>query len=193
LIGSKVPNGHTLDKGISFDLFEDFEGDIYSGDIHMPQMVKGVTFIGSPYPVYFGDDFQGRVILLKNGKEKDLYYPCLKKYSLKINHPEELIDVGFLPGDHVKIAIELHPSESHLWPEYRKTVKDMCKNYEVQVFGLEMSLQKVNNKRARRSRSSGAKKIESPEKVIKRFAEKEGLSGRYLKAAEGLMDKDVGF
>lgn len=193
LIGSKVPNGHTLEHGISFDLFKGFDGDIYSGDIHMPQEVKGVTFVGTPYPVYFGDHFEGRVLLLKDFEESELNYPCLCKHSIKIAHPYELKDIDLYEGDQAKITLELHPSDSSKWPEYRKDIQQYLEEVGVHLFGIQLTIEKVNNKRERKRRNADRiNKAEAPEKILNRFVKKEELSKQHLKVAEGLMDFDVG-
>jgi hypothetical protein len=192
--GSKVPNGFSLEQGLSSDFFTDFEGIVFAGDIHLPQEIKNVVYIGSPYPNYFGDDFQGRVLLIDPlGAEEDLEYPCLKKWSLKIKDPIDLEEVDFSEGDQVKITIELHPTYFPDWPSLKKEIKDYCDKEGVQLFGLEMIPEKPTTGRVKRKKLTNIHKPkgEEPEKVLGRFVEKEELDGRHQKAAESIMEVDV--
>jgi len=193
VVGSKVPNGFSLDKGMSKDFFSSFDGWVYSGDIHMPQEDNGVEYIGSPYPVYFGDDFQGRVILIEDGDDYDLEYPCLKKWSIKIKDPIDLEEIDFQEGDQVKITIELHPTYFPDWPAIKKEVKSYCQKEGVQLFGLKMIPEKIKVGRVRRAQKSGnKKKIESPDIILGRFIDNENLDSRHRKKAEGIMGIDIG-
>lgn len=47
---------------------------VYSGDIHIPQEVGPVTYVGSPYTVDFGDDYQPRVLILNGTRVQSI--PC---------------------------------------------------------------------------------------------------------------------
>lgn len=194
IVGSKVPNGFSLEKGMSKDFFKRYKGVVYSGDIHMPQDIGGVEYIGSPYPVYFGDDFDARCLLIDTlGEEIDLEYPCLKKWSLKIKDPIDLEGVDFSEGDQVKITIELHPTYFPDWPSLKKEIKDYCDKEGMQLFGLEMIPEKPNTGRVKRKKLTNMHKPkgEEPAKVLGRFVEKEELDGRHHKAAESLMEVDV--
>ena len=194
IVGSKVPNGFSLEKGMSKNFFKSYKGVVWSGDIHMPQEIGGVEYIGSPYPNYFGDEFQGRVVLIESlGEESDLEYPCLTKWSLRIKDPIDLEEVDFEEGDQAKITIEMHPTYFPDWPQIRKEIKEYCEKEKVQLFGLEMIPEKPKAGRVRRKRATAVKKIkvESPEKVLGRFITQEALDGRHQKAAESLMEVDV--
>ena len=194
ITGSKVPNGFSLEHGLSKDFFADFDEVVYAGDIHLPQEIKNVVYIGSPYPNYFGDNFQGRCILIDPlGAEEDLEYPCLKKWSLKIKDPIDLEGVDFSEGDQVKITIELHPTYFPDWPSLKKEIKDYCDEEGVQLFGLEMIPEKPTTGRVKRKKLTNMHKPkgEEPEKVLGRFVEKEELDGRHQKAAESIMEVDV--
>ncbi len=195
LIGSKTPTGFSLEHGMSKDFFKDYNGVVYAGDIHMPQVVGNVEYIGSPYPTTFGPGGVGyRCLLIDSvGDEMDLEYPCLDKWSLKIKDPIDLDEYDLCEGDQVKIVIELHPTYFPDWPELKKEIKDHCDKAGVELHGLEMIPEKKKAGRIRRNRSKVARqlRVEAPEKVLGRFAENEKLDNRHLKAAESIIGSDV--
>src|SRR3954470_7797877 len=65
--GSIASNGQRM-SGETLPYIFDGVGKIYSGDIHVPQVVRSVVadveYVGSPYHVHFGDNFTPRVVLL---------------------------------------------------------------------------------------------------------------------------------
>ena len=192
--GSKVPNGFTIEQGLSKNYFDTLVAVVYAGDIHMPQEIGDVVYIGSPYPNYFGDDFQGRVLLIDPlGSEEELEYECLRKWSLKIKDPIDLEEIDFDEGDQAKITLELHPTYFPDWLEIKKEVRVFCEKEGVQLFGLEMIPEKKTKGRVKRKKLTNMhkEKTEEPGTVLGRFVEKEELDGRHQKAAESIMEVDV--
>jgi len=63
----------------------------FSGDIHEPQQIGDVIYIGSPYHTRFGDSFNPRVILLdiKQNTYKSILTNMPKKITLEISSVEE--------------------------------------------------------------------------------------------------------
>jgi hypothetical protein len=59
--GSVTEHGKRL-SGIPTTFFDDFR--VISGDIHAPQDVGSVRYVGAPYQIDFGDLFEPRVLLL---------------------------------------------------------------------------------------------------------------------------------
>jgi predicted phosphodiesterase len=78
--GAKV-NGQTL-SGIPATVFPD-DACVLSGDIHEPQTLGSVTYIGSPYAVNFGDDFPFRVLLLDDLEVKSIKVRGTQKRLIK--------------------------------------------------------------------------------------------------------------
>lgn len=74
--GTKV-NGQEL-SGIPTDIFPE-NCCVVSGDVHEPQQVGPIIYVGSPFLVDFGDDFQPRVLLLEDLKVKSIKVSGLQK------------------------------------------------------------------------------------------------------------------
>ena len=79
ITGAKASNDFALKGGLPSDYFSTFKGKVYSGDIHTPQIINNVTYIGSPYPIYFNDTFIGRYLILEGDEEKFIELPNIKK------------------------------------------------------------------------------------------------------------------
>lgn len=114
---------------------------VLAGDIHRPQQAGPATYIGSPYHVRFGDDFQPRVLLIKNGKEQNLYFPAPHKWSLTVRDEDDLINNEDLrPGDQVKLTVELAREEAVEWAAHKALILEACKEMELAVYGVELKI-----------------------------------------------------
>jgi DNA repair exonuclease SbcCD nuclease subunit len=113
---------------------------IFSGDIHKPQHCGPVTYVGAPYRVRFGDDYEPRVLLFEDtgGYAKNIYFPCPMRYSLRIREVSELENFELQPGDQVKITLELLREEFVEWPNRKQSVLDFCVANGLEVFGVEL-------------------------------------------------------
>jgi DNA repair exonuclease SbcCD nuclease subunit len=151
----------------------------FLGDIHRPQRLEnGVTYIGSPYPIRFGDDFTPRVLLLKNGKEQNLYYPSPRKWVLTVRDEDEILNNEDLhKGDQVRITVEMTREEVCEWNTHRQRVLAACKELGLEVYGCEL---KVNT--SERRERSVLKTARSPEDVLASFCKAENVSSAIKKA-----------
>ena len=122
-------NGQTL-AGITTTIFPD-DAFVLSGDIHEPQTLGPVTYIGSPYAVNFGDDFQPRMLLLDDlevksiklyGRSKKLISWDWSKDSDKLCDGWEAYNPG-IEGDIVKIQVYIGMEHVAKWPEIRQQVE----------------------------------------------------------------------
>lgn len=184
---SKSSTGYELQSGISADYFKNFNVKrIIAGDIHVPQDIGNVTYVGSPYPVYFGDNFTPRVFLDTDGVITDLHYPCIKRAHIQISHPEELLNQGLSVKDQLKVTLHLHPSETHLWHEYKKDIKRICMENDFVLCGSEMKVERSIGKELISKKESN-RSTESKEEVLNRFITKEKLDTKYLNIAKEFM------
>jgi hypothetical protein len=59
-----ISNGRALD-GVPAGIFPD-NARVLSGDIHTPQKIGPVTYIGAPYTIDFGDDYDPRLMMVQD-------------------------------------------------------------------------------------------------------------------------------
>lgn len=183
IIGAVTQNGYILEDGITVPNINGIK--IYSGDIHTPQTIKGVTYIGSPYHVYAGDVYSGRIISIQDGKEhkhltNDLF-PSL--WSLYLNN-DDLSDKWYHEikrGDHLKIKVNLEKSEYHEWEKIKKDIKSICENNGIILTSLEMK--PVQNNTPIKEEEIKLTLDTDYKAIIDKYAEKEKLDAEFVNAA----------
>lgn len=145
MTGAAAESGQLLEGIPPGALVQARKAKIFGGDIHVPQRVGRVEYVGAPYPVRFGDNFEGRAILLTDWRTADeIPLPSIRRVWLEadahgIGAPG---DTGKLPqlseGDQVKVRVRLSQAEYHLWNDVKKYVVEWCANMKLQLCGLEL-------------------------------------------------------
>ncbi len=170
-------NGLTIKQGGPLSSFVKPRG-IWAGDVHRPQVVSGVTYVGSPYHIRFGDDFTPRVLLVRDGVEQNLYYPAPRKWSLTIKDETALEAEELHPDDQVKLNLELPIEEACNWQEYKQRILAVCHERGLEVFGLSVSL--IGKRK--RIQNGGVPSLKTHEEVVMAYCLKEGV-GNGIKRA----------
>lgn len=131
LQGSSVEPFSTLPKTVR----------VLSGDVHVPQTLGRVTYIGSPYHVAFGDAFQARMIYLnKQGKAVNIDFPTVSKPLIEANTISSFktqLDT-LKPKDQVKVRMHLFQSELVSWPTMKKEIAEWCDKADVELHSIEL-------------------------------------------------------
>lgn len=154
-------------------------GAVWAGDIHKPQRLGVITYVGSPYSVRFGDNFTPRVLLAQNGKEKNLYFDCPRRWSLTIHDSVDLLNNENLrPKDQVKITVELTREEVTEWAAYKKRVLSACKELGVEVYGLELKTNQGRRSEVKHKAPSGRDAVQ----VFNAFCKHENVPNDIKKA-----------
>lgn len=158
---------------------------VYSGDIHVPQVIRGVEYVGSPYHVHFGDAFKPRAILIDtNRKAHDLHFETISRIVFKASSLRELRRRHFKAGDQVKLRIELAEADKHDWSRIRREAVAILRDAGVIVAGVELIVNKVNRRIALNDQSSRTQvKRLSPAQAVARFVEAEELGADALDIA----------
>jgi DNA repair exonuclease SbcCD nuclease subunit len=153
---------------------------IYSGDIHTPQVIGDVTYVGSPYPIRFGDTFKPRCVLRdKFLKERDLHFPTIRREMLDIESCDDLDRPGLQGGDQVKIRLHLSAVELPRWEEHRRDVLAVAEHLGIDVISLEL---KAGKQRKKLLSVSPRAPAASPEQRLGLFADEQDLTPDILDA-----------
>ena len=189
IIGSITSNYFELNHGINQSYFKKSKARIYSGDIHVPQTVGNVTYIGTPYPVAFGDDYIPRGVLLRDNQMDSVVMDTIQKLSIKISDPDELEDWNIRKGDQAIVQVTLEPSELHNWIEYRNAIKDYFKKVGCELHDLKLKKIEDNKPTKEKLTKQEAKTVLSltPSQALTKFAELEKLSPEVIKEGEALL------
>lgn len=162
-------------NGLSASLVRSFDlpGGVIAGDVHMPQTAPPVTYLGCPYHVRFGDDYTPRCLLIdEKGKQSNLYFDAPFKWSLKITDKVDIENNERLhAGDQVKLTVELTREEAVDWKQIKAGVLAICKERQLDVYGVKMEVLTSNKPTIKRAVNAGSKTD-----VFKQFASAEKLS-----------------
>lgn len=166
---------------------------VYSGDIHVPQIVKTemgtVEYVGSPYHVHFGDNFKPRAVLLeKGGRAVDLHFKTIKRVAVKAEGIDDLVK-GLLftkKGDHIKVTLKLAEADKHEWPRIRREVTEILRASECEVHGLKLEVVRGG---ARLTADAPTSRQFSPEQSVLRFVERESLTPDAFDVAMEIVDE----
>lgn len=101
---------------------------VFSGDIHAPQTVDNITFVGAPYHVRFGDKYEPRVIILNGNKVESVSVPGPKKFIIEVDGNNYRRRREFGEGDMIRFKVMLEHQDIENWPtiqaSLRKSVED---------------------------------------------------------------------
>ena len=184
--GSLASNGQPM-EGLSPSLLKGVRKRIYSGDIHVPQTIGNIEYVGSPYHVHFGDSFKPRTVLLDGQQAVDLHWNGPKRTTAVVTDPENLLVLGFSAGDQLKVRLDLERSQYADWGKYQQRVKAICDELGVLLCAVELNPRKS---KPMASPTAHAPQIHSPEKIVTAFAKKEKLDKPTTEAGREMVKID---
>lgn len=166
--GAVAENGMPLEGSCPAKLAPPgWKGKIYSGDVHVPQVIGDVEYVGSPYHVHYGDGFTPRVIVLDpaTGRHHDIEYgDAPRLYTLHLDVDSDALPGRIRAGDRVKIVATANrsilPSD---WQTYVKTMRT-----KVEGLGAEFSTALLENKAPAEKAAPSIRR--SDEAIVRTFA-----------------------
>lgn len=184
--GAVAESGVRL-SGLSASLIESLRPElgVYAGDVHRPQTQGLVTYIGCPYNVRFGDNFEPRCIYVdKNGTETYPWFDAPRKWSLTVNSPESILgNKELVSGDQVKLTIEVTREEVVEWKAIRKEILDACKELMLEVHGCKLEV-RTNQRRERIK----LKQHVTKDSTFEQFCKAENLAKEIVKVGKSILD-----
>lgn len=130
--GARVENGTTLTNDALLParfLPKGFKGRVFSGDVHVPQTIGDVEYVGTPYHIHYGDGFDPRTLVFdtKTGKLTALRYPDAPRLiTLRMDPCTEFEFENLLENDRVKLvgvpSVELLPQD---WQAYVREARQV--------------------------------------------------------------------
>lgn len=122
-IGAESESGFQL-RGVPLSHFH--EGmEIIAGDIHKPQTVGQLTYVGSPYSVDFGDNIEGRVLAWDGKTVKSIPLQGPQKRLIDVGSIQTLSKCKVNKGDIVKVRLDVDSYDQ--WPEEKARVEAWAK------------------------------------------------------------------
>lgn len=163
-------------EGISLSAVDSQKCRLFSGDIHVPQEIGRICYVGSPYPIRFGDDFTGRCILYnpETNDIEDVHFPTISKRTLNIKSPDELHNSA-IKGDQIKVRISISKDEMFSWAKIRKQIVEISEKCGFDLCGVEVTQTKESASNGEISGTETDFMRVNPNEVFDLFCNSEGI------------------
>lgn len=142
IIGCKVSNYHELNCGLDPNFLKNVKAIIISGDIHVNQILRNVTYTGTQHPVSFGDSYQPRMLSIIDDTLNFIPIETIKREHIKIavdSFSDILYELKKLKAkDQVNITLLLDKNQLHQWFEFKQQILAHCKRNNIELHDLRM-------------------------------------------------------
>lgn len=140
--GARSSSNRTL-EGVPVDAFPRGLTAI-SGDVHVPQDVGGITYVGSPYTIDFGDSYNPRMLLLDDGKMFSIPCPGPQKRLILAQTfdgaKKRMLD---LPYDMIKVRVNWEAKNIDKWLAAKRGLLEWAADKKVTLVGVEPILESL--------------------------------------------------
>jgi Calcineurin-like phosphoesterase len=167
-------------EGVPVDIFPE-DAMVIAGDIHVPQKLGPVTYVGAPYSIDFGDQFAGRILKLEGRKLTSVVYHGPQKLLLEIDDVSDLNKDATNGGDIVKVKVNIADREK--WAETKDAVMRWGEKQKVWVYSVVPVMQKA------KQRVRGQVEARSDGELLGVFCKSRNLSESVAKTGRFLMEK----
>jgi DNA repair exonuclease SbcCD nuclease subunit len=167
--GAQAGN-HVLD-GIALSVFPE-NVDVISGDVHVPQKIKNLRYVGAPYTINFGDNYKPRVLILRDGKLTTLPVSGPQKVLVEIDDVKELPTLN--KGDMVKVRVALDKFE-----DFRLVQKTTLEWAQRHGYSLH-AVQPIINSHRTKNRKAANTTVKTDADHVRAYATKVGVSAEVL-------------
>lgn len=197
-IGSKSSDFYTLESGLDPQYFTKehavFKGQVFSGDIHVPQTVRDVTYFGAPHLLRYGDKYEtgGFIYTAKPAGDYEVErvdFPSPRKWHIHIDKPDDLTSyeakVNQCPDfkDWVRVTVNFSGEGYEKWSEWRAEITRICTDVLDVIIGpIALGTKAVDFEAIERVEET-ADKIDttSPVTVLQAYAKREELDRHLIK------------
>lgn len=194
VIGAKVSNFFEMKEGLDKNIFSGTKARLLSGDIHVPQHIPitntpyGMDYIGTPYPVAFGDNYKPRAILLRNKEIIEIpNTKTIQKVTLYIKNNSELEDYELNENDQLKLVFVLSQEELADWNNKKQAAQAYCQK---RGFILrDIRFEKESSETSETILPVSKIVNQSPKEIFTAFIELEELDEETIKAGMELLNE----
>jgi hypothetical protein len=144
---------------------------VYSGDIHEPQQIGQVTYVGAPYPVKFGDNYKTRMLRLNDEYRiaKEIVLSTIHKDVLEITDLKQLSGLEIPSGSQVRVRLIMPASAVDRWPGEEAAIVAWAKSQGVKLTSAEAIIE---------TSPDNTKQFDfdaDPETILRSFCDAEGV------------------
>ena len=183
MYGAMLENGRTI-QGATLDDFGIPKNiPIYAGDIHTPQQIGNLVYVGAPHPIKFGDNYKCRMLRV-NDKGKIIK---VRKLNYMQRHMLDITKVFDLPniteGDQVKVRFHMDASHIAYWPMEREAIEAWAKMRKVELMSVEAIVELGERKEGAILGSLST----NPQDVLAAYAEGEDIPTELLEVGQDIL------
>lgn len=187
---AKTSNNFEIEHGLPYSYFNEYRCKVFSGDIHVPQEVGKVTYVGSPYPIYFGDHFQGRYGVIENHRVSWKSISSIHKWKLNITDVKQLRRTEINEGDQLSIEFTIERTEQHRWPSLRKSIREYVREKEASLVSLQLIVPRSNVSLSQSKRVRLVRRGDTDEGYVMRYSKNNNLDALHTRVALDIMRGD---
>jgi len=112
---------------------------VYSGDIHTPQTVGNIEYVGAPFHIKFGDRYKTRMLRLNSDFSiaEEISVRLMRRHLVEINSTDQLEIDDLRVGDQVKLRVFMSADKIAQWPVEQSIIKDWAKANGVTISSVE--------------------------------------------------------
>jgi len=149
---------------------------VISGDVHVPQTIGPVTYVGAPYRVDFGDEYKPRVLLLDSDAARSIPSKGPQKRLIVLSGRDPLggLDIRGRPiraGDIIKVRVELPPGSDITRAQARTAVAAWVEGAKAHLHAVQVVASRAGES-ARKAHA--ARRRSSDEDLICAYARQMG-------------------
>lgn len=162
---------------------------VYSGDPHFPQNISGIEYIGTPYPINFGEQHLYRMLMLDDNFRiaRQIELRPVNKHSITVRSVNELADVYVRKGDQAKIEFVIPASKIDQWPVEQAAIAEWAKANNVTIAATTATIETSPDAAVENSYG-----FEHPVDILIAFAESEGIEEALLVTGYNLIEAALG-
>ena len=159
---------------------------VFSGDIHVPQVVGPVTYVGSPYTIRFMPTTRPcRVVVWEQGgKSWDIPFPGVTRSTLQVTVGRPVSLDHIAPGDQVKIQLRGKRRDLADISNTKRQMIEKLQNAGAEVCGVEVSI--IESRRAQETPIKPSVGVD-PLDALHRFAKTQKVSEACVRMGERLL------
>ncbi len=185
--GAVGENGSEVPRGIPVGSLSEAKV-VWAGDIHTPQTIANVTYVGAPYPIRFGDEYLNRVLWWEDGQVDQILVPTIRKSIIKTDDLADLETYDWHEGDQLKIEFSLSRADFHEWPAIRAKIEQYCSERGIILCGAKpVEIVPVGSSSENSSQTEAGKKSILPADILSSYAAERDIDARLLATAQKLL------
>lgn len=181
--GANVGHGRRM-AGIPLSVFPK-GARVISGDVHRPQTLGPITYVGAPYTIDFGDDYKPRFLLIDGDKLRSIAPSGPQKRLIEIADLDDLDKQAVNEGDILKVRVSIAQDQHANWPAMREAVQAWGDQNGYMIHLVQPIVDSFSPNA--RNRKAGTPK--SDKQVLEAYAKVRGVDDRTLGTGVRIMEE----